>query len=166
MASIQDQLTTFIENIRSYPTIAILYLNRCEEFFGSVDGNESLRCLTRKVKRSLPPDCPLVGCLAGGVIGSNRNGKVFKNEEVEMKESSSLVLVPSFRSTHVRQFFLKLTDIRKTGKNMRRWGELLGFTKEDEIKLVLLHACCEPNEIDIVIDMILEVKSVLFSCRT
>lgn len=143
MDSIANSLEHFVNNARIQPLAAVLYVNRSADYFESKLHQKSIKRAIKEVFAALPPGSPLVGCLGGGVIGCNDQ----KSEELEQTESASLLLLPSHDGVDISHFFLTLTDIRKSSADLDLFKDLVGWQKNPDTKVILLHACCESEDI-------------------
>ena len=154
----------FVENSPIFPSAAILYMNRSDEFFGSMNHQKAIKKSVKRINKALPSSCPLIGCLGAGVIGCNN----YQALEIEQSESASLLVLPPTKNVHFSQFFVTITDMQKAGKDVKKWTKLFGFPRDEKIKVVLLHACCEDDFIEKAIGMILQVCEItqdeLFNC--
>ncbi len=156
MELIGDSLKSFVTSSKIYPSAAMIYISRSDEYFGSMNHQKSIKKSVKSVFKALPPSSPLIGCLGGGIIGCNN----LKSKEFEMTESASLLLLPDHEGVRVSQFFLTLTDIHSAGKDVNKWRDMIGIDKDIDVKLILMHACCEIEDVEKTIDMLVEVSNV------
>ena len=155
MAELANCVCDYLLTSLPYPQAALVYFSRSDEY---MNRRKDLKRLLRKVYSLLPQNCALIGGLAGGIVGCSYK----KSLEIEQDEGISTLILPRKPDVSIHQFFITMSDVSKAGKSVKKWEQLLGFSRMSDVKLILLHACCEANGIEQTVRMISEVCSSNF----
>ena len=155
MAEMANSVCDYLLTSLPYPQAALVYFSRSDEYMAR---RKDLKRLLRKVYSLLPQNCALIGGLAGGIIGCSCK----KSLEIEQDEGISTLILPRKPDISINQFFITMSDVSKAGKSVKKWEQLLGFSRTSDVKLILLHACCEADGIEQTVRMISEVCSSNF----
>eukprot|EP00794_Sanderia_malayensis_P013938 gene13938-15390_t len=152
MNQIGDEFQCVINNAKIFPSTAILFVTPLLEIRLKKDRKE-LQKVVKRISLLLPSNCPLSGCQGTGVVGFDGE----RSQEYEFINGASLLLLPLTEHVEVRQFFLKTSDMKKAGRDVRKWRNITNFDEKMNVKLILMHAACEVDETENAIEMILKV---------
>ena len=146
-------LCKYIRNSKIYPSAAIMYISRCDEY-SSKSYAKYIKRVTQDVAASLPKSCKLFGALGGGIIGTNDAESL----EVEQCEGISTLLLPRNSEVFVSDFLITASDMNSAGRDVEKWRALFSCPSMANVKLVLLNACSSANGIDETVKMIGKVS--------
>lgn len=136
-------MVDFIERQRIEPKGALLFTSSLPS--SSV---AFLKTFATKVRRRLPKNCPLVGCTGLGVVGtdsepaklleeSSISTSALRSREEEMRESLSLLLLPSREKFEVEDFHIPLRNKYKRIRGVKSF--LPNTTLPVRMVVVLAH---------------------------
>ena len=158
MSVMCEELCKHIEASIIFPSVAIMYVSRCEEYF-SRRFSKHIKKVIRNVTRFLPKTCKLFPALGGGIIGTNDALSC----EMELCEGISSMFLARSSAISVHDFFFSLKDVRSASRNIEDCTGLFPCSQISDVKLVLLNACSDADVVEDAVKIIVKVSIVFIS---
>ena len=126
----QRQLCEFLDNVDTVPLAMLVATS------GLLTNKKQIQSFLTKTQDKLPAGCPVIGCVACGIIGETSDGSP---EELEDHgRGVSALVIPKIKGVNAHMFSFSKNEISKNRRNKQSWRNSFRNILEEDIKFVFL----------------------------